>query len=103
MRLKDVRQKRLVHPRAPDGAARVAHHGVENLEPAPPGHGEPRALDLAEHRRLRARLERSNRLHPAAIFVAEWKAIEQVFDGDEAGALEVRAFARTYAFQELQR
>ena len=47
--------------------------------------------------------QRRDRLHPAAIFVAEWQAVEQVFDGDEAGTLEVRGFPRTDAFQELER
>ena len=62
-----------------------------------------RALDLAEHRRLVARTQRGDRLHPAAVLVAERQPIQQVFDGDEAGAFEVRGLARTDALQELER
>ena len=62
-----------------------------------------RALDLAEHRRLRARPQRGDRLHAAAVLVAERQPVEQIFDGDEAGALEIRGLARTDAFQELER
>jgi len=39
----------------------------------------------------------------AAILVAKWKAIEKIFDGDEAGAFEVRGSPRTDALQELER
>jgi pantothenate kinase len=39
----------------------------------------------------------------AAILVAEWKPVEKVLDGDQAGAFEVRGFPRTYAFEELER
>ena len=48
-------------------------------------------------------LQRGDRLHAAAVFVAERQTVEQVFDGDEAGALEVRGLPRTNAFQELER
>ena len=47
--------------------------------------------------------QRGDRLHAAAVLVAERQPVEQVFDGDEAGALEVRRLARTDAFQELER
>ena len=61
-----------------------------------------RALDLAKHRGLRARPQRRDRLHPAAVFVAERKTIEQIFDGDQARALQVGGLARTDAPQVLE-
>jgi hypothetical protein len=39
----------------------------------------------------------------AAILVAEWKPVEKILDGDQAGAFEVRGFPRTYAFEKLKR
>jgi hypothetical protein len=39
----------------------------------------------------------------AAVLVAERKPVEQIFDGDEAGAFEVRGFPRTHTFEELKR
>ena len=47
--------------------------------------------------------QRGDRLHAAAVLVAERQPVEQIFDGDEAGALEVGGLARTDAFQELER
>ena len=81
----------------------VAEDGVEDLEAAAARDGQVGALDLAEHRRPCARAQRGDRLHPAAVFVAERQPIEEIFDGDEAGALEVRGLARADAFQELER
>ncbi len=65
--------------------------------------GDVGALDLAEDGRLRARAQRGDRLHAAAVLVAERQPVEQIFDGDEAGALEIRRLARADALQELQR
>jgi hypothetical protein len=42
-------------------------------------------------------------LHPASIFVAKRQAVQQVLDGDEAGALEIGRLARTDTFEELKR
>jgi hypothetical protein len=39
----------------------------------------------------------------AAIFVAERKPVEKIFDGDEAGPFEVRGLPRTDALEELER
>ncbi len=100
---KHVGEKRLVHPRAADGAARVADDGVKNLEAAPARDREIGGLDLAEHRRLGAGPQRGNRLHAAAVLVAERQSVQQIFDDDEAGAFEVRGLPRTHAFQKLER
>jgi hypothetical protein len=62
-----------------------------------------RARDLAEHRRAHPRPKGCDRLHVTAIFVAEWEAVEEIFDGEKAGALQVRGLARTHALQELER
>jgi hypothetical protein len=42
-------------------------------------------------------------LKAAAVLVAKRKAVEQVFDREEAGVLEIRGAARADAFQELER
>ena len=47
--------------------------------------------------------QRGDRLHAAAVLVAERKPVEQIFDRDEAGALEVGGLARADALQELER
>ena len=49
-----------------------------------------------------AGLQRRNRLQAAAIFVADRKAIQQIFEGDEAGVLEIRGAARPDPLQELK-
>jgi hypothetical protein len=38
-----------------------------------------------------------------AILVPEWEAVEEIFDGEETGALQVRGLPRTHALQELER
>jgi hypothetical protein len=42
-------------------------------------------------------------LHPAAVFVAEWETVEEVFDDDETRAREVGSLARADTLQELER
>src|SRR5262249_872819 len=61
------------------------------------------ASDPSGDRRCLTRLERRDRLKTAAIFVAKGKAIQQIFDGDQAGALEIRSTPRTDALEELKR
>ena len=39
----------------------------------------------------------------AAVLVTEWQTVEQILDRFEAGAFEVRRFARSDAFEELER
>jgi len=39
----------------------------------------------------------------AAVLVTEWQPVQEIFDGDEPGALEIRGLARADAFQELER
>jgi hypothetical protein len=39
----------------------------------------------------------------ATIFVADWKPVKEILDGEEADALEVSGSTRTDAFEKLQR
>ena len=103
MRLENVGEEPLVHPGAADGAAGIADHGMEDREPASPGRRQLRALDVAENRRLGAGAQRGDWLHAAPVFIPERQSIEQVFNGDEPGALEIRGSPRADAFQELER
>src|SRR5205085_9930636 len=93
----------LVHPRAANRAAPVGEDDMEDLEAAAACQGDVRALDLPEYGRLATRSQRRNRLHMAAVFVAERQAIQQILDGDQAGALQVRRLAGPDAFQKLER
>ena len=83
-------------------AAAVVDQRFEDLEPGPPRRAQAAAEHAAGDRRGLARLQRRDRLKAAAIFVAERKAVEEIFDGDEAGVLEIGGAAGTDAFQELQ-
>ena len=76
---------------------------MKDPEPPAPRGRQVCALDFSQDRGLLAGAQRGNRLHPAAILVAERQPVQEVFDGDEAGALEVRRLPRTDAFQELKR
>ena len=47
--------------------------------------------------------EGRDRLEVSAVLVAGRKAVQQIFDGVEPGALEIRGAARADAFQVLER
>jgi hypothetical protein len=102
VRFEDVGEKPLVHPAAPDGAARVPDRGVKDGEPAPPRRGELRTLDFPEHGGLGPGTQRRDRLHAAPVFIAERKPIQQVLDCLETRALEIGRLTRTDAFQKLE-
>jgi hypothetical protein len=38
----------------------------------------------------------------ASVFVTEWKAVEKIFDRDQAGALEIRSAPRSDPLEKLQ-
>ena len=103
MRSQDVGKERLIHPGAPDGAASITNDRVENLETTAPRDGDVCAFDLTEHCRPHSGTQRGDRLHVAAVFVPERKAVQEIFDRDETGAFEVRGLARTDAFLKLDR
>src|SRR4029077_17847628 len=75
---------------------------LEDLEPGPACRSESAREHAAGDRRRSARFERGDRLQASAIFVAERETVQQIFDGDEAGALEIGGAAGTDALQELQ-
>ena len=80
----------------------VLHERREQPEARPARVREAGVQHVAADRRGHARPQRDDRLHAAAILVAARKAKQQVFDGVEAGLLEIRGLARTDALQELQ-
>ena len=70
--------------------------------------GTARALQLgadhfADDRGVAARFQRGDRLRAAAIFVADGKSKQQIFEGDEAGLREVGGAARADAVQVRER
>ena len=97
-----VAQERLVEPRHANRAAGVGDQRLENLEAGTPGRSQTAARDAAHDRRRLAGPKRRNRLKAAAIFVADGKPVQQVFDGEETDALEIGGATRTDAFEELQ-
>ena len=56
------------------------------------------ALNSPGDRHLLSGLQRRNRLQMPAIFVAEGKSVEEIFDGDEADALQIGGSPRPDAF-----
>src|SRR5262249_50675774 len=92
-----------VHRGGGGGGAAVVDDCVEDLEAAPARDGHVGASDRAEDRGLRARPERRDRLHVAAVLVAERQPVEQILDGDEARAFEVRGLPRTHTLEKLER
>ena len=81
----------------------IAHQHLEDPEARPARRADAAADDLADDRGGDARAQRRDRLEVAAVLVADRKAVEQIFDGVQADALQVGGAARPDAFQELQR
>ena len=65
--------------------------------------GRLNELDYAHLREYLADMARRDRREVAAVLVPDRKAVEQIFDGVEAGALEVGGAPGADAFEELQR
>ena len=103
LRLDDVLEERLVRPHRLDLAALVLHQRREQPEPRPARVREAGIQHGAGDRRRHARPQRDDLLHAAAILVAARKAKQQIFDGVEAGLLEIRGLARTDALQDTAR
>ena len=76
---------------------------LEDLEAGPPRRAQPAAQDASGDRRGLSRLERGDRLQAAAVFVAERKAVQQIFDGMQARARQIGRAPRADALQVLQR
>src|SRR5205814_8680896 len=98
----DVPQEWLIEPHRAQRSAAVVDRRFEDLEPGPPRRSEAARHHAPRDRCGPSRLQRSDRLQAAAIFVAEREAVQEILDRDEADALEIRGAARADPFQELQ-
>jgi hypothetical protein len=102
VRADDVLEKRLIRPHRLDLAARVLHERGEQAKAGSTCGLQARRQHFAADGNRLSRLDRHDRLQPAAIFVANRKSKQQIFDGEQAGLLEIRGFPRTNALQILQ-
>jgi hypothetical protein len=100
---KDVLQKRLIQPCGTQRSAAVVDRHLENLEAGAARRTQAARDDPSGDRRPLAGLQRRDRLEAAPVFVAKGKAIEQIFDREEAGVLEVGSAPRSNTLEELQR
>ena len=103
MGLEDVAQERLVEPDRTRHVGGVADQHLEDLEPRSPGRSKMAAEDLASHRTGVAWLEARDRLKVPAIFVPDWKSVEEILDRGKANTPQIRRAARTHALQKLER
>ncbi len=99
----DVLEKRLVEPDRAQRAARIRDQYFENLEPGAARRPYAAADDAAGDRRCLARFEGRDRLQVAAVFVANGKTVQEIFEREEAGARQVGGATRTDALQKLER
>ena len=97
-----VVQKRLIEPRHEDRPGPIVHGRVEDLEAGPARRSQMATENPAGDRGGLSGLERDDRLQAAAIFVADRKAIQQIFDGDEARVFEIGGTTRPDALEKLQ-
>ncbi len=100
---KDVVEKRLVEPDRAQRTRPIADDQLENLETRPARRANAAAHDFSEDRRRDAWPQFGDGVEGAAVFVADWKSVEQVFDRVQAHPLEVRRPPRPDPFEELQR
>ena len=98
MRLQDVLQEALIHPHRANRSAAVADKRLKNLEAGASGRAQPAVLDAARNRHLLTRPEAGDRLKMAAIFVAKWKAVQEIFDGGKTDPLQIGRAPRSDAF-----
>ena len=99
----DVAQKRLVQPRRAQRPAAIVDRGLEDLETGSSRRAKAARQDAPRDGGNLSRTQRGDRLQAAAIFVANRKAIEEIFDGGQAGAFEIRGASRPDTLEELQR
>ena len=102
MRVEDVVEERLVEPDRAERSGRVADEHLEDLEARAARRPEAAADDLADDRRRDAGPQRRNRLEVAAVFVADGKAVEQIFDRAAGRRAAGRRRARADALQVLK-
>jgi len=98
-----VAQEWLIQPRGADRSGVAADERLEDLEARAPRRAKAAALDASGDRRGLAWLERGDRLEAAAVFVADRESIQEIFDREQADALEIRRAARADPLQELER
>ncbi len=103
MRPEDVVEKRLVEPDGTQRAGAIADDQLEDLETRAPRRTDAAPDDVADDRGGDTRAQRRDRLECAAIFVADRKAVEQVFDRVQAHAFEIGGAPRTDPLEVLQR
>jgi hypothetical protein len=101
VRPEDVLQERLIHPHGPYRARAVANHGFENPETWTARGAKLAALNATGDGHVLAGLESGYRLQVAAIFVADGKAIEKIFNRGKADPLKIGRALRSDAFQKL--
>src|SRR5262249_42114185 len=78
---KHVTQERLIQPGDTKAAALILHQRFKDLEARAPRGSKAAVHDLRDDGGVLPRLQRSDRLKTAAIFVADRKAIEKILDG----------------------
>ena len=99
----DVAKERLIQPHRANRPAAVVDRRFEDFEAGTPRRSKAASQNPSADRRRLTGFERRDRLQAAAIFVSDGKAIQEIFDRLEAGALEIGRAARSDALQILQR
>ena len=103
VRPEDVVEKRLVEPDRSQRPRAIAHDQLEDLEARQTRRANAAAHDFSEDRGRDAWPQFGDGCEGAAVFVADRKSVEQVFDRVQAHPLEVRRPPRPDPFEELQR
>ena len=102
VRADDVLQKGLVRPHHLDLAAGILHESLEQAEAGATRVRQAGIEHLTTDGRGHARPQRDDRLQAAAVLVAARKTEQEIFDGVEAGLLQVGGLARTDPLEKLQ-
>ena len=98
----DVAQERLVQPRGSQRSAAVVNDRFEDLKPATPRRSHAGRQDPPADRGRPAWLQRPDGLQPAPVLVSERKAVQQVFNRDQADSFEIGGTARSDTFDKLK-
>src|SRR4029453_2235783 len=101
--MKDVGEERLVEPDRTHRAGAVAEEDFEDLEARAPRRTDTAAHHFSSDGGGVSRPQRGNRLEAAAIFVANWKAVEEVLDRGKTDAQQICGAPRSDSLQVLQR
>ena len=103
MRVEDIGEERLIEPDRAQRSRPVAHEHLEDLEARPARRPDRGADDFGLYGRHHPGPQRRDGLKAAAIFVPDWKPVQQILDRREADALKIGRPARTNALQVLKR